>query len=516
MFVLLLLLYYICLNLGSYGKLNSVRGGREEEECLNYYSHCCDFSISWSCTLWSHLQKSGERSLGSTSPNPPPPPPTPQPSVRNDMKLQESLLGFKKSYSLNYGSFLGFLPPTTSTSGNCTKMKSEALKPSRSYVPSPQQKHFLVVECFSRDSENEGIPKTCDTRESSLFRRGASTRQGHSLHLSTGRALSDQKRGAKNWVPGSPQVYTGLQPDQGGINFHSHCSTSPLLIRVRVVSSQLDSPVLCQPSRPVTIQVSSSEHNPSCSKIVTSEQVTVQYSKIPSAIGSSKTSTLLNYLLPLLLASTTVGNSPTSNNPYKTLLQEYFEHCLGTQCLKPLLKVCVRLLHLLACASTLILDARSFNYSRGYSQVCVRLLHLLACASTLLLDARSFNYSRGYSQVCVRLLHLLACASTLLLDACSFNYSRGYSQVCVRLLHLLACASTLLLDARSFNYSRGYSQVCVRLLHLLACASTLLLDARSFNYSRGYSQVCVRLLHLLACASTLLLDARSFNYSRGY
>ena len=465
------------------------------------------------------------------------------------------------------------------------------------------------MECFSRDSENEEIPKTCNTREADLFKKGGSTRQGDSLHLSTGRAtgraLPDQKWSAKSWVPGGPQIYTGLQPDQQGINFHSHCSTSPLLIRVD--SSQLDSPVLCQPSRPVTIQVSSSEHNLSCSKNVTSEQVTVQYSKFPSAIGSSKTSTLLQYLPPLLLASTTVGNSPTSNyptsnNPYKTLQQEHFEHCLGTQCLKPLL------LHLLACAYSSWTRAPSTTHVATHRCVCdfstclpvptppgCALLQLLtwlltgvcatsppACLCLLLLDTRSFNYSRGYSQVCVRLLHLLACAYSSWMRAPSTTHVATHRCVCDfstclpvptppgrALLQLLmwlltgvcatsppACLCLLLLDARSFNYSRGYSQVCVRLLHLLACAYSswtrapstthvathrcvcdfstclpvptppgrallqlltwlltgvcatsphaclclLLLDARSFNYSRGYSQVCVRLLHLLACA----------------
>ena len=95
---------------------------------------------------------------GNTSQNHPPPP-TPQASVRNDIKLQESPLGLKKSYSLNNGSFLGFLPPTTSTNGICIEKKSAALKPSCSNALLPPQKHLLVVECFSRDSGKEEIAK---------------------------------------------------------------------------------------------------------------------------------------------------------------------------------------------------------------------------------------------------------------------------------------------------------------------------------------------------------------------
>ena len=204
------------------------------------------------------------------------------------------------------------------------------------------------------------------------------------------------------------------------------------------------------------------------------------------------------------------------------------------------------------CLCLLLLDARSFNYSRGYSQVCVRLLHLLACAYSSWTRAPSTTHVATHRCVCDfstclpvptppgrALLQLLtwlltgvcatsppACLCLLLLDARSFNYSRGYSQVCVRLLHLLACAYSSWTRAPSTTHVATHRCVCDfstcfpvptppgrALLQLLtwlltgvcatsppACLCLLLLDARSFNYSRGYSQVCVRLLHLLACA----------------
>ena len=379
------------------------------------------------------------------------------------------------------------------------------------------------MECFFRDSKNRKSPKTCDTYEADLFKKGGSTRKGGSLHLSTGRASRrappDQvrsARSARSWAPGDPQIHTGLQQsaDQQGINFHSYCSISPLLIRVK--SSQLDSPVLCQLSRLVTIQVSTSEHPVSCSKNVPSDQVTVHYKKFPSATGSSKTSTVFPHLPPTL-ASSNPGNSPTSNyptsnNPYKTLKQEHFEHCLGTVCSSSH-QVCSRLLHLLCCAVSTVPSTCAL-LTRLYSQVCSRLLHLLCCAVSTPLYARSTHEALLTGVFTTSPPAVLCCVYSPLRAL----YSRGSTHRCVHDFST-CCAVLCLLPSTRALLTRLYS----RLLHLLlsqgshrcvhdfstCCAVLCLLPSTRALLTRLYSQVCSRLLHLLCCAVSTPLYTRS-------
>ena len=171
-------------------------------------------SPSCLCILWSLLQKAGERNFGSACQHHPPPPPTPQIPVRNDIKLQESRPGLKKSYSLKNGSFLGFLPPTPSiniheTATIVCEKKSPALKPSCSHSLFPQQKYFLVVECFSRDSGKGKCPKTHDSLEPSLFQNEENqgeTRTIGKIWTRCSGTSSDRKSSTRNWVPWSPQL----------------------------------------------------------------------------------------------------------------------------------------------------------------------------------------------------------------------------------------------------------------------------------------------------------------------
>ena len=196
--------------------------------------------------------------------------------------------------------------------------------------PPPQQKHFLVMECFSRDSGNEKSQKTCDTRGSSFIENLESARPSHSLsslHLPNGRAKrrahQGQEKSARSWVPGGPHISPCVHLLQE-INFHFPAN-SPLSKNL-VTWSQLTSPGSISGIRRVTSEVPPSEHSsPSCSNTSNSEhyiklqelqslsyykqQCKLQSKWSLSATGSSKT----------LSKTKQVGNSTVQIYPYKTL-----------------------------------------------------------------------------------------------------------------------------------------------------------------------------------------------------
>ena len=261
------------------------------------------------------------------------PPPTPQTPVRNDIKLQGSPFLGKKSYSLKSGSFLGFLPLTPSKWGFKEEIKIESSSSSQFYPPPPPpKKNTLVVECSFQDLESEEKPKTCDTREWGLFQKTESRRHDYSQHLSSGRAAGRAPIGrappgrapiqesARSRVPCGPYI-------EEGINFHFPATTP--VSGVQVKWSQLWGPGSILGISSLIHGGSSSEDcSPStCNNTVTSDSDTslqLQY-KIESlsATGSSKT--------PLhCMQAYYYIRSNASNYPYKTPLQECFEHCLGT------------------------------------------------------------------------------------------------------------------------------------------------------------------------------------------
>ena len=105
---------------------------REEMEFSRRYSHGRLDPAILLVALEFLLQKTGEESTRNDCKKQTPP-------VRNDIKLQRSPFQDKKSYSLNPGSFLGFLPPTTSKSGSKNKEELEAAKLNHSCPPPPRK-----------------------------------------------------------------------------------------------------------------------------------------------------------------------------------------------------------------------------------------------------------------------------------------------------------------------------------------------------------------------------------------
>ena len=443
--------------------------------------------------------------------------------------------------------------------------------------------------CFSRDSGKEKLPKKCSSLEPSLFKREGNPGNFSTVHkISTdcSGTSSDRQCSARNWVPWSPQPSTVLHTDHGGINFHFLLISPPGLW---IISSQLGGPDPSPRIRTVTIQVSSSEHSPSCSKTVTSEEQVHYQNKpqSPSATGSSKAyfSSEQVHPQPQLLVCNQVGNSPIKikcladqiklpeqDYPYKTLLRELYEHCLGTQCLNfchqvhrdyipappskpspPGRALLPALLTRQFTGAQRLHSCSTFQAFSSWMRAPPALLtrQLQVSQTTFLLHLQAFSsWTRAAlltRQLQVHRDYIPAPPSKpsppgrALLQLYSLGNYR-----CTETTFLLHLPSLLLLDARSSSSTHSaitgaqrlhscstfqafsswtrapssstHSAIhrCTETTFLLHLPSLLLLDVRSFQlYSLGNYR-CTETTFLLHLPSLLLLDARSFQlYSLG-
>ena len=191
----------------------------------------------------------------------------------------------------------------------------------------------------------------CDTRDGRLFKNRKRRCKYNAKHLETGRAHPRRapRRRATKIGRAHPRRAKRRGPgatwNLEGINFPFPANTP--VSTVLVIWSQLGHPrspggisSVTGGSSPCLV----SSPTPTCSKTVPSEsRLAVHYKKKSlSATGSSKTLRNLCQVYYYSEVSTVYYYSEVStiNYPYKTPLQNYFEHCLGTAVLLLLQGVC--------------------------------------------------------------------------------------------------------------------------------------------------------------------------------
>ena len=342
---------------------------------------------------------------------------------------------------------------------------------------------------------------------------------------------------ARRRVPGGPCL-------EGWINFPFPASIPVCTLLVKW--SQLGGSELNLGISPLINGSSPSQDcSPTCKNIILSDRrLQVQYKEESlSAIGSSKT--LLQHLQAYSYSEAT-----TSNYPYKTSIQECFEHCLGTvlsysqgACYDPavsysqayfssfgralLLRLLTRLLSG-ACYDPAVSYSQAYfssfgralllDYSHGYSQVLATILQSPTLKPTSPpLDARSYSTTHTATLRCFpdydpavlllsSLLLLLWTRAptrllTRLLSGACYDPAVSYSQA-----YFSSFGRALLLD-----YSHGYSQVLATILQSPTLKPTSPpLDARSYSTTHTATLRCLlRSCSLLLSSLLLLLWTRA-------
>ena len=368
--------------------------------------------------------------------------------------------------------------------------------------------------------ESKGKLKTCDTRGFNLFQKTEISRRDHCKHLSTGRAPSGRapngcapprraptQQSARRRVPGGPY-------SEGWINFPFSSSIPGCTLLFNW--AQLGASELSLGISPLFIGSSPSQDcSPTCNNIIPSDtRLQGQYKEESlSATGSSKT--LLQHL-----QAHSYSEATTTHYPYKTSIQDCFEHCLGT--VLSHLKVFATILQFLLPGLLLLLGRALLpDYSHGYTQVFATILQFLLPGLLLLLGRALLpDYSHGYTQVFATILQFLLPGLLLLLGRALLpDYSHGYTQVFATILQFLLPGLLLLLGRALLpDYSHGYTQVFATILQFLLPGLLLLLGRALLpDYSHGYTQVFATILQFLLPGLLLLLGRALLpDYSHGY
>ena len=199
-----------------------------------------------------------------------------------------------------------------------------------------------VLNVLSEIRKERELLKTCDTRNWNLLKNLKKRRKYNAKHLSIGRAPTGRahprrapRRRAPNQESATKRVPV-VTWNSEWINFPFPANTP--VSTVLVSWSQLGHPRSSGGISPViggSSPCKVSSPTPTCNKTVPSEsRLAVHYKKKSlSATGSSKT-------LQNLCQVYNYSEVSTVNYPYKTPLQKYFEHCLGTAVLLLLQGVC--------------------------------------------------------------------------------------------------------------------------------------------------------------------------------